>query len=98
MNLNESIDLISSLVKTIFDEGNFTGSIDKNTPLFGNESLLDSMSLIQLCLALEDKAGEMGFEFDWNSEKAMSNPDVIFRSIESLGNEFYTQFKNSSGK
>ena len=56
------------------------------------------MSLIQLCLALEDKAGEMGFEFDWNSEKAMSNPDVIFRSIESLGNEFYTQFKNSSGK
>ena len=30
------------------------------------------MSLVQLCLALEDKAGEMGFEFDWNSEKAMS--------------------------
>ena len=31
MNLNESIDLISSLVKTIFDESNFRGNIDKNT-------------------------------------------------------------------
>ena len=45
------------------------------TPLFGNESILDSMSLVQLCLALEDKAGEMGFEFDWNSEKAMSKAE-----------------------
>lgn len=98
MILNESIDLISSLVKTIYDEGNLKGNIDKNTPLIGNESMLDSMSLVQLCLSLEDKAEEMGFEFDWTSEKAMSKSKGLYRSIEALGEEFYTQFKNGSNQ
>ena len=51
------------------------------------------MSLVQLCLALEDKADEIGFEFDWTSEKAMSKSKGIYRSIEALSEEFFIQYK-----
>ena len=35
--------------------------ISEDSPLIGSESLLDSMKLVELCLALEDKATELGF-------------------------------------
>ena len=46
--------------------------IVKTTALIGNDSVIDSMKLVELCLSLEDIAEELGFEFDWTSEKAMS--------------------------
>ena len=30
------------------------------------------MKLVELCVLLEDLATELNFEFDWQSEKAMS--------------------------
>ena len=96
MNKNVSVEIISNLVRNIYNDGEFQGVIDKNTPLVGSESMLDSMSLVQLCLALEDKAEEMGFEFDWTSEKAMSKSKGVYRSIEALSEEFLSQFKKGS--
>ena len=37
-------------------------SIADETPLIGDGSVLDSMKLVQLCLSLEDKATEFGFD------------------------------------
>ena len=36
------------------------------------------MKLVELCLALEDKAVDLGFEFDWTSEAAMSRSRSLF--------------------
>jgi acyl carrier protein len=60
-------------------------------PLIGSDSLLDSMQLVELCLALEDKAIEMGFEFDWRSESAMSRSRSMFKSAGALAQAFYEQ-------
>ena len=65
--------------------------VDQDTPLIGDGSLLDSMKLVELCLVLEDMAAEIGFEFDWTSETAMSRSRSMFRTAGSLASEFAAQ-------
>ena len=60
--------------------------------LIGGESV-DSMKLVELCLALEDKAADMGFEFDWTSDAAMSRSRSMFRTSGSLAAEFISQME-----
>ena len=61
--------------------------------LIGGESVLDSMKLVELCLSLEDKAAEIGFEFDWTSDAAMSRSRSMFRTAGSLASEFISQME-----
>ena len=63
-------------------------------PLIGSESVLDSMKLVELCLALEDKAGDLGFEFDWTSDAAMSKSRSMFRTAGALVAEFLSQMES----
>lgn len=62
--------------------------------LIGGEGVLDSMKLVELCLALEDKAAEIGFEFDWTSDAAMSRSRSMFRTADSLAAEFFSQLES----
>ena len=63
--------------------------------LIGEDSILDSMKLVELCLLLEDYSFTLGFEFDLVSEKAMSNSRSMFLSVNSLADEFYNQMVKS---
>ena len=67
--------------------------LNPESPLIGSDTSFDSMGLVQLCLSLEEKANELGFDFDWTSEKAMSSINSIFRSPQSLANEFNRQLE-----
>jgi len=62
------------------------------TPLVGEGSQLDSMKLVELCLDLEDLASELNFEFDWTSEKAMSNLSSMFKNAGTISVEFIKQY------
>ena len=64
------------------------------TPLIGDDSLLDSMKLVELCLALEDRAAALGFDFDWTSDSAMSKSRSMFRTAGSLATEFLNQMES----
>jgi acyl carrier protein len=66
-------------------------AVDDQMQLIGGESLLDSMKIVEVCLALEDFADEQGFEFDWTSDAAMSKSRSIFRTVASLAEEFFNQ-------
>ena len=68
--------------------------VTEDLPLIGSESALDSMKLVELCLALEDKASDLGFEFDWTSEEAMSKARSMFRTAGALAAEFLSQFES----
>ena len=85
--LKEIIEIIQLLIA---QDGKKT-EIYIDTPLLGSGSDLDSMKLVELCLELEDKASEMGFEFDWTSEKAMSKVGSMFRTVGTLAEEFTQQ-------
>ena len=69
--------------------------INKTTPLIGSEGTIDSVDLVEMCLSLEDFAVELGFEFDWTSEKAMSATNSIFKDAGSLSKEFIRQLKEN---
>ena len=68
-------------------------AVTDDMPLIGGESVLDSMKLVELCLALEDKAADIGFEFDWTSDAAMSRSRSMFRTAASLAAEFISQME-----
>ena len=65
--------------------------ITKDTPLIGDGSALDSMKLVEVCLALEDISDNHDFEFDWTSEAAMSKSRSMFRTAGTLVAEFCQQ-------
>jgi acyl carrier protein len=69
-------------------------TVTDDMPLIGGEGVLDSMKLVELCLALEDKAAEIGFEFDWTSDAAMSRSRSMFRTADSLAAEFVSQMES----
>ena len=51
------------------------------------------LKLVELCLLLEDKAAEYGFEFDWTSDAAMSKSRGMFRTAGALAAEFILQME-----
>ncbi len=88
MNLEQAIEIVTSAVNEVL-EGKV--EISQDMQLIGEEPLLDSMKLVEVCLFLEDLADERGFEFDWTSEAAMSKSRSMFRSVSSLAEEFLNQ-------
>jgi hypothetical protein len=77
--------------------GSSRGTLGLEDQLMGGESPIDSFSLVEICVQLEDLAVEAGFEFDWTSDSAMSHSRSIFHSVESLQTEFLRQFLESIG-
>jgi len=68
-----------------------TLKVNENTKLIGNQAVLDSNGLVLLCVDLEEYAAKLNFEFDWTSDKAMSNSFSVFRTAKSLTEEFIKQ-------
>lgn len=89
----------ASIKSEIFDQillllENKSLQVTEDMPLIGGDSVLDSMKLVELCLVLEDKAADMGFEFDWTSNEAMSRSRSMFRTAGSLVAEFISQMES----
>ncbi len=83
---------IFALISTLLNDKSHL--VNNDIPLIGGDSLLDSMKLVELCLALEDRALEIGFEFDWTSDEAMSRSRSMFRTAGTLAEEFISQMES----
>ena len=88
-----TIEEVLDIIKTSIEDDDI--EINANSNLVGGNSMLDSMGLVQTCIALEDKSQEHGFNFDWTSEKAMSTMSSVFRTPSSLAQEYNRQLKQS---
>jgi acyl carrier protein len=88
VNIKQAKEIV---ISTINDALEGEAEITQEMQLIGGESLLDSMKLVEVCLALEDLADEHSFEFDWTSEAAMSKSRGMFRSVAALVEEFAKQ-------
>lgn len=89
MNIDEAGELVLREVSRSIRNENVAA--DLSTPLMGEHGILDSIVLIELCVGLEDRASELGFEFDWTSDAAMSRSRSMFSTVRSLAEEFYKQ-------
>ncbi len=88
MNIEQAKEIVIGVVSEALGG---KAELTEDMQLIGGESLLDSMKLVEVCLALEDVADEHGFEFDWTSDAAMSKSRSMFRSIGALATEFASQ-------
>lgn len=84
-------DIIIREIKEISENKNL--EINKETPLIGGESALDSMGLVNLCIRLEEIAEDQGFQFEWSGE-TLSKSKSMFLNIKTLSKEFLSQKNN----
>jgi acyl carrier protein len=68
--------------------------ISPKSELVGDNKVLDSLLLVELCIRLEDLANLENFEFDWTSSEAMSKSKSMFRNIAALAAELSNQKNN----
>ncbi len=61
-----------------------TNKITVDTSLFGDNSIFDSIGLVNYIVDVETRFQEMGIEVSLMSEEAMSRRRSPFRTIESL--------------
>ncbi len=94
MDKEKALKMVSETIKEFLNQNNVEYDLTKDTPIIGNNSPIDSMGLIQVCMALEEKAEANGFEFDWTNESAMSKSQGIFRSVDALSDEILSQSNN----
>ena len=93
MKIEEVTDLvIKEVSRSLRDE---KIQLAAETKLMGDSGVIDSIVLIELCVGLEDRASELGFEFDWTSDSAMSRSRSMFSSVESLALEFFNQLSDA---
>lgn len=97
-NLKEKIRLFSSRdsKRKVYEliaiqMGVEPNELDENEQLFTQTGGIDSVGLVELCVNLEDLAASIGFDFDWTSERAMSENFGMFRTVQSLSSEFERQ-------
>ena len=81
------------ILNIIKDESETKQDINLKTNLIGRNAVIDSKGLVGVCLSLEDLSNELGFEFDWTSENAMSNTFSMFRTAGTLIKGFKKQQK-----
>ena len=74
MTLNEANEIVIETVTRVL---NNKIKVTKEMQLIGGDSLLDSMKLVEVCVALEDVADENSFEFDWTSATTMSKSEYV---------------------
>ena len=82
------IEQIIKEIKEILEDNEI--ELTKDTPLIGDDSPLDSMNIVTLCIRLEEISDEQGFNFDWTGE-TMSKSKSMFKSIDNLAQEFISQ-------
>ena len=86
-------EIANFIVSKLREEGINDVEVDAESKLIGDGGVIDSMGIVELCLYLEDKAVDMGFEFDWTSDSAMSNSRSIFSTVSTLSENFLQQHK-----
>ena len=89
--MSDNVDIQNKIFKAIAALLENNAPVTEGTPLIGDDRALNSMKLLELCLSLEDLATELGFEFDWTSETALSKSRSMFRTAGALVTEFLSQ-------
>jgi len=82
MEKNQIAELVINAVKEILDEE--TVAVSNETVLLGNEAVVDSMGLVNLIVDVEGALADNDIEVTLTSEKAMSQRNSPFRTVEAL--------------
>jgi acyl carrier protein len=84
MEREEIVEVIIAACRDYFETQDIQGKVDSDTILFGNESALDSMGLVNVVIDIEAYFHAQGHQIGLTSERAMSQKSSPFRSVSTL--------------
>lgn len=84
MDKKRILDAVVSVVSDYLDSQGIECDVNPDTTLFGDESVLDSMGLVNIVIDLESAFLDAGYEISLTSDVAMSRRQSPFRSVSSL--------------
>ena len=88
---------IIKIIKDICLKNGNEISLQEDSPILNGDISIDSMVLMELCMELEDKSEEFGFNFNWTSDQDIATNN-IFKNPKSISDEFNRQLSNKKNK
>ena len=84
MDRKQIVDIVIDCIKEYFDSQDIESEVTEETPLFGKQSDLDSMGLVNIIIDIESIFLDEDYEISLNSEEAMSRRNSPFRNVGTL--------------
>ena len=94
MEFDAILVIIIKSCQSYFEDNEQIVDVDANTTLFGENSELDSMGLVNVVVDIESRLLDEGYEISLTSEKAMSRKNSPFRTITTLAEFIKEQMNN----
>jgi acyl carrier protein len=91
MQRQEIVQLLIHTLSDYFHEQGISADVNEQTPLFGSDSVLDSMGLVNVIVDIESRLRSNNFDVSLISEQAMSQRNSPFRSVSTLADFILTQ-------
>ena len=95
MERNEIERIIIDILKDYYEVQGINEEVSGSTRLFGRDSSLNSMGLVNIVVDVESKFMEMGHEISLMSENAMSRSKSPFVSVSSLADFIKEQISSN---
>lgn len=84
MNKKRILIILTSVLNDYFETKEMNEKATEETSLFGKDSVLDSMGLVNVIIDIESRFLDEDLEISLTSEKAMSRRQSPFRTISTL--------------
>lgn len=97
MEKNKINKILIETVNEYYESQDISEIANDNTVLFGKDSVLDSMGLVNVIVDIESKCLDEDIEISLMSEKAMSRRQSPFRTISTLAEFIEEQITTKEG-
>ena len=96
MKEKEIIIVLIEVINEYFETQDINDKANEETVLFGKDSILDSMGLVNIIIDIESRFLDEDIEISLTSEKAMSRRNSPFRTVNSLADYIVEQIEENN--
>jgi acyl carrier protein len=95
MNLEDVKTIVTGIVSDYCESQEIQVKVNGETRLVGMKAEIDSLGLVTIIIDLESRFLDDGYEISLTSEKAMSQKNSPFRSVDTLTQFIFEQIEHT---
>lgn len=96
MKINKVKEILIEIINDYFEAQEIDELANEKTALFGKNSVLDSMGLVNVIIDIESHFLDEDIEISLTSEKAMSRRNSPFRTVTTLAEYIVEQIEENN--
>ena len=96
MAIAKIIEILIEVINDYFETQDINDKANEETVLFGKDSILDSMGLVNIIIDIESRFLDEDIEVSLTSEKAMSHRHSPFRTVSTLADHIVEQIEENN--